>query len=275
MIKRDGVAIMNARSGNVSIAKETIKIIKAKQYIHNSSVVDISSAIDNSIQNTKLYDTTFQYATTSITTIATIAVINETTSQSAKRLLDLGQTDIVALNFASARNVGGGFLGGAIAQEEDLCRASALYACIKSKPMFYNTNILCEGTLYTDGIIYSPNVPFFRNEKNEFLEEPFSLSIITAPAPNVSAIKKNDYKAIRNTLECRAIKILRIAELHGHKNIILGAWGCGAFGNDPTMVAECFKLALNEVPAFSNVTFAVYDTRPNTPLLTAFKKVLL
>jgi uncharacterized protein (TIGR02452 family) len=183
MIKRDGVAIMNARSKNVSIAKETIALIKSKQYISsNGTIVDISSSVDNSILNTKLYDTAFQYTSTSTLVKPTIEVTNETTAQAAKRLLDLGQTDIVALNFASARNVGGGFLGGAIAQEEDLCRASALYACIKSKPMFYNANILCDGSLYTDGIIYSPNVPFFRNDDNEFLEETFPLSIITAPA---------------------------------------------------------------------------------------------
>jgi uncharacterized protein (TIGR02452 family) len=185
---------------------------------------------------------------------------------------------LVALNFAAAKNVGGGFIAGASAQEEDLCRCSGLYACLKSKPLFYNANILCEDTLYTDGVLYSPKVPFIRDEHLLFLEAPFELSIITAPAPNLTAMKapktwqeeEELSSTLMDTLANRATKVLQIAEVNGHKNIILGAWGCGAFGNDVNQVTAAFEMALDKVP-FEHVCFAVYDTRQPPVLFETFR----
>src|SRR6185312_12808515 len=91
---------------------------------------------------------------------------------------------VVALNFASAKNPGGGFLGGAKAQEEDLCRCSALYTCQLTQSAYYEVNRATSSMLYTDNIIYSPDVPFFRDDRLQLLDEPFTVSIITAPAPN-------------------------------------------------------------------------------------------
>jgi uncharacterized protein (TIGR02452 family) len=274
LIKRDNVEIMNARSGNVKLGKETLEIIKNKKYTSLSGKsVDLADSLDKAMKGTILYQDDVndipekQY--TSIQPI--IEVINETTAQAAVRLLSLGKENIVALNFASARNQGGGFLSGAIAQEEDLCRASGLYACLKKKPVFYNENILCDDTLYTDNVIYSPEVPFFRNEHNLLLEDPFLLSILSAPAPNIRSMENVDEDIIALTFNYRAVKVLQIAELHGHKNIILGAWGCGAFGNSPEMVAESFKGALRLVPTFEHVCFAVYDTRDGQPIFNTFK----
>lgn len=278
MIKRNGIEVMNDRTKNVTIAKETLEILKQKKYTSlNGNIVDISDILDAAIKGTILYKATSDLPDFDLeTTHPIIEVTNETTAQAAVRLGSLGKTNIVALNFASARNQGGGFLGGAIAQEEDLCRASGLYACLKSKSVFYNENILCDNTLYTDNIIYSPRVPFFRNEHNLFLESPFNLSIISAPAPNIRAMgdiinEEQDY-LISETLERRAHRVLQIAAAHGHKNIILGAWGCGAFGNNPVEVAEVFTLALQKVPAFEHVCFAVYDTRTPPVLYETFEE---
>jgi uncharacterized protein (TIGR02452 family) len=274
MIKRNGVEVMNERTKNVSIAKETLEILKRGNYTSlNGETIDISASLDAALKGTILYKDPLPLKITEYKK-PTLEVTNETTAQAAFRLGELGKTDIVALNFASARNPGGGFLAGAIAQEEDLSRASGLYACVKSKPIFYNENILCDDTFYTDNIIYSPKVPFFRNEFNLFIEKPFELSIISAPAPNVRSMENIDLNVLSNKLYDRAIKILQIADKHGHKNIILGAWGCGAFGNDSSMVAKVFLLALQQVPTFEHVCFAVFDNKPEFPIYTAFKGVI-
>ena len=273
MIKRDGVAVMNERTGNVSIAKETIKVCKDKQYTAPSgNVVDFSSSLDAALQGTKLYVPSEVIETKTIFKIPKIEAVNETTSQAAVRLLKT-TNKVVALNFASARNQGGGFLSGAIAQEEDLCRASGLYPCLKSKPIFYNENILCDDCYYTDHIIYSPDVPFFRDDDNKFLETTYNLSIISAPAPNLRSAKDVDEDKVVDTIFNRCKRILEIAGQHGHDTIILGAWGCGAFGNDPALVATCFAEALKDVPVFSHVCFAVYDTRTPPHLFETFNQV--
>jgi uncharacterized protein (TIGR02452 family) len=121
--------------------------------------------------------------------------------------------------------------------------------------------------------MYSPKVPFFRNEQHLFLDKPFELSIITAPAPNLNVAQEIDKSAVNKILVNRMDKILQVAQSHGHKNIVLGAWGCGAFGNDPADVAELFKSALIVLPAFEHVTFAVYDTREPPVVYETFKQI--
>lgn len=272
MIKRDGIEIMNARAGNVNIARETIEIVKQGKYVAPSGKeVSIAAETEAAIQGTIFYREPLPKKDyTAIVPI--IEVINEKTDQAAIRLAASGKTDIVALNFAAARNVGGGFLSGAKAQEEDLCRASSLYACLKSKPMFYNDNLLCEDSLYTHNALYSPKVPFIRDEKNELLEEPFTLSIITCPAPNLIGLRTEGMTdLLTGLLRERAMKVLEIAEANSHTNLILGAWGCGAFCNDPLMVANAFKFAMEKVPAFEHIAFAVYDAREGTPLFHTFQ----
>lgn len=266
---------MNARTKNVSIAKETIDICKHKFYVSsNGKTVDISKELDEALGGTVYYPGDEDIEGEIFFRLPTIEVINERTAQAAIRLAAAGKTNLVALNFASARNQGGGFLSGAMAQEEDLCRSSGLYPCLKKKPLFYNANIMCDNTFYTDGIIYSPNVPFFRNEHHLLVDDPFTLSIISAPAPNVQGMKDVDEETLSTVLYSRAIQILRVANKNGHKNIILGAWGCGAFGNSPRMVANIFKAALNLVPAFEHVCFASYDDRTPPHVFETFKEVL-
>ena len=278
MIKRDGVEIMNARTKNVAIGKETVGIAKKKRYRSLSGkVIDIADSMNFAMENTIYYPGDSSPTFREPAPIqAKIEVTNETTAQAAVRLAASGKTDLVALNFASARNQGGGFLAGAIAQEEDLCRASGLYACLKTKPLFYNANILCDSAYYTNGAIYSPKVPFFRDENNLFLEEPFTLSIISSPAPNATALKDAlDDDVLIEKLITRAIKILQVAAFHGHTNLILGAWGCGAFGNKPAFVSRVFMEALTMVPFFEFVCFAVYDNRTPTVIYDTFKEVCI
>lgn len=275
MIKREGIVVTstsNNKDKKKDIANDTLEILKNKQYTSLSGkIIDISKELDAAISGTKLYKE-FLSPSDELVSDPTIEVTNETTAQAASRLLATGKTNLVALNFASARNPGGGFVAGAQAQEEDLCRCSGLYPCLKSKPSYYNENVLCEDTYYTHNIIYSPNVPFIRDEYLVLLEDPFLLSIISAPAPNVSAMKKVDQSQWVTVMSHRIYDILHIAKDNNHKNIILGAWGCGAFGNDAFNVAQCFLSLLKTYPYFDHVTFAVYDTKPEQTIFNSFKE---
>lgn len=265
---------MNERTKNVSIARETLDIIKNKSYLsENGTQVDLAEALDFSIKNTELYTDDLPNADHQEIPAA-IEVVNEKALTVAVRLLAAGKTNLAVLNFASAKSQGGGFLSGARAQEEDLCRCSGLYACLKSKPMFYNRNNLLEDNFYTHEIIYSPNVPFFRNDDNVLVEQVTPLSIITSPAPYAVGKPNNDpayEEKLLDTLSHRAEKILKVAGAHNHRNLILGAWGCGAFGNDPNMVANVFKNALDQMKCFEYVCFAVYDPREETLLYNIFR----
>jgi uncharacterized protein (TIGR02452 family) len=207
-----------------------------------------------------------------------IEVTDETTQVAAHRLVQLeGCSDLVLLNYASARNPGGGFINGAKAQEEDLARCSGLYPCLLKQPLYYETNREQRSLLYTDHIIYSPNVPWFRTHSRNLLEEVFLASVITAPAPNAGQILLRDpqeQRDIEQTIRRRAGLVLAVARKHGHRNLILGAWGCGAFRNDPVVSAEAFGFWLEHAEfqgCFDRVVFAVYDTRPQQKNLRAFQ----
>src|SRR6185436_15287898 len=149
-----------------------------------------------------------------------------------------------ALNFASAKHPGGGFLTGALAQEESLARSSGLYACLVSYA------------------IYSPDVPVFRDDTGHLLPQPYSCSFITAPAVNAKVVLDRDRARrpeVRAAMYERVERVLGIAAAHGHPALVLGAWGCGVFGNDPQQIAELFAAALHGPfrGVFATVVFAV------------------
>lgn len=201
-------------------------------------------------------------------------VTDESTQQGAQRLAADGP--VVALNFASARNPGGGFVRGAKAQEEDVARCSGLYPCLLRTPTYYEVNRAQRSMLYTDHIIYSPGVPFFRVRSRSLLEEPFQASIITAPAPNAGEAARKGETGVEDALVRRAGMVLAIAEDQGHRRLLLGAWGCGVFRNDPAQVAAVFHRWLTGprfAGAFDSADFAIYDKTKDQRVLTAFQAV--
>jgi len=152
---------------------------------------------------------------------------HETTVSCILRLR--GQGHVVALNFASAINPGGGFLGGAEAQEESLARSSSLYPCLdKFRDCHYSLPL--NGGCYTHSMIFSPNVPFFRDDDGN-LQTPACCSVITSPACNTKRIKGSRSLAeARSIMKERARRVFHLAAAEHADVLILGAWGCGVFG---------------------------------------------
>lgn len=181
--------------------------------------------------------------------------------------------EAAALVFASAKNPGGGVLGGAQAQEESIARSSALYPCLLTASEFYSFHRAQRDLRYSDRVIYSPAVPVFRDDKGNFLDKSYLTSFLTAAAPNLGAILRNqpEYASdVPAVLTRRARRVLEVAAAHGHRTVVLGAWGCGVFRNDPSVVADAFAEALQAVPRFDRVVFAIRDGLPGTPVYATF-----
>ena len=275
------------------VAEETLAIVGRGSYVAPSGrTVDVREAIDAAVRGTVLYRpeelddlaASRPWAGAEATGRAgaqgaRIEITPETTAQAGRRLVqDEGVPRVVALNFASAKNPGGGFLRGAKAQEEDLARCSALYTCQLTQRAYYDANRATDSMLYTDHIIYSPDVPFFRDERSRLLEEPFLLSILTVPAPNAGVAQgRGEAAGVRGTLERRARKLLAVAAARGHTCLVLGAWGCGVFRNDPREVAGAFARVLRDpafAGAFERVVFAIWERQRERPTLRAFEEQL-
>jgi uncharacterized protein (TIGR02452 family) len=205
-----------------------------------------------------------------------ITVTPETTLQAAVRLTT-DKTTPLLLNFASAKNPGGGFLNGAVAQEESLARASGLYHCLLSQPTYYTFHRAQNNLLYSDHMILSPEVPIFADDHGRLLETPLLCGILTSPAVNTRMILRNTpekSRLIRPTMKQRTERLLWLSAHSGYRTLVLGAWGCGVFGCDPAMVAERFADALSGPfrNCFETVVFAVYDRSKNADIRRTFEE---
>lgn len=197
---------------------------------------------------------------------------NETSLAAARRL----GAGAACLVFASAKHPGGGFLSGAQAQEESIARASALYPCQQAASEFYDYHRRQGDLRYSDRVIYSPCVPVIRADDGALLDEPYAVSFLTAAAPNLAAITTNQPSAadsVPGVLAARAERVLAVAAAHGHRNLVLGAWGCGVFRNDPAVVAAAFAAGLARAGgSFDRVLFAVLDRQRGAPTHAAFAR---
>lgn len=263
-------------------AQETVAILERGDYRAPSGhTVEISAALARAVQGTVLYRPDepdrlrADLPPAEPGTRTRIEVTGETTLAAARRLCVPGGAAPLALNFASAKNPGGGFLNGAHAQEEGLARSSGLYASLREAREYYDFHRAQGDLLYSDHMIYSPDVPVFRDDAGRLLDEPYEVAFVTSPAPNRGAIRDPEKAArIPGVLAVRARKVLAVALANGHRRLVLGAWGCGVFRNDPAEVAEAFAAALRDefTDRFEHVVFAVWDTAEGSPRLVAFQR---
>ena len=89
--------------------------------------------------------------------------------------------------------------------------------------------------------------------------------------------RKEEILLAEQTMLSRIDKILSVFVMHKVDNLILGAWGCGVFQNNPEDVARYFAHYLKEggkyINYFQTIVFAVFDKSINQENMTAFSKV--
>ena len=273
------------KNKNASIAEHSLTIIRDGKYLFNSSEINVKEKINHCVLNTYTLNPDqsndlingFPFEKTSLFSTE-ITIENSTTIEAI--LNNKSQLKTVVLNFASAKNPGGGFMGGASAQEESLARSSALYASLTKETTMYKFNKGNASFLYSDYMIYSPDVPFWMNDQGEALDQPVSVNVITCPAPNKGAILQHKRTEELNQLDgifkIRIEKILALALKEKIECIILGAWGCGVFRNDPKDVAGFFQEIIEQKfkNHFRKIVFAIYDRSENKPTYLTFKNLL-
>jgi len=256
------------QSRRIEIAKDTLEILE-KGFYNNTQgeKIDITSIQKNAVDNTRLFKPDELEALLNNTKNENsyqtqYEVTNETSCDAARRLVREGIQDVMVLNFASAKNPGGGFLGGALAQEECIARASGLYPSLLTAMEYYNYHRNLGTCLYSDHMIYSPAVPIIKNEGGEVLDEPVCVTIITSPAVNAGVVRRseeNNADKIVPRMRVRIEKLLALCQSKKHTTLLLGAWGCGVFQNDPEDISQLFLEALTGKFAnqFQRVVFAV------------------
>lgn len=263
-----------SRSRAAEIGRDTVEIVAAGSYENrNGETVSLRELVEAARDGTRTYPPGEPLPRFIPSRAQTqFETVNGTTLEAARTLVADGFNP-VALNFASARHPGGGFLGGARAQEESLCRASALYACINGNPM-YRDHAHTSGGFYTNYAIYSPAVPVFKDDEGELLDAPYLCAFVTSPAVNVGAIRDGEERLVRDEMRERVEKVLTLMAGHGHDAAVLGAWGCGVFKNDPEAVAELFAKALRGrfAGCFAKAVFAVLDSSDERRFIGPFEQ---
>lgn len=272
---------MSNRSMRAKIAQETITILETGEYIVDGlNRVNFQENLKRSVENTQLL--TPQELASLSKEVAfkcngmSKYYVENTSSLAASRALVESGNKVLCLNFASAKNPGGGFLGGSQAQEESLARASGIYASLIGKgERYYSANRELGSCLYTSHMIYTPQAPVFRDDNDELLREIWSCSFLTAPAVNYGALKEHERSHAKSVMQERIDFVLAFAISRGYSHLVLGAWGCGVFRNDPDMIADLFGGALLKSGkyenAFSQFVFAVLDSTSSGHVIQAFR----
>ena len=180
------------------------------------------------------------------------------------------EKNILVLNFANPFNPGGGVRHGARAQEEDLCRKSSLLLSLESKEAikYYVYNLSLQTYLASDALIMTPDVEIIKDADGELMDETVVVSVMTCAAPMLTPNREGlTEKQYEDLLYQRICAMLKCAAHLGYKVLVLGAWGCGAFGNDAAMVSDLFYKAIKELDfsglcvkdVFRRIDFAVLD----------------
>ncbi len=277
-----------------AIAKESLEIMRQGYYRIESkenqmpvqTKIDIKQDMEQSIKDSILITPSEgqellkqygeRYSSLENQSQLTIIVENISTVDAIRKLVLEGKEKIGVLNFASAKNPGGGFLNGAKAQEESLAASSTLYRTLIVHEEYYRENRKCNSMIYTNHAIYSPDVVFFRDGSFR-LTEPVKASVLTVPAVNMGQViqKGEDVEAAKKAMKQRMKLALAIFANEGAKNLVLGAYGCGVFRNDPKDVAIWWKELLDtEMGKYFDLVFhAVLDYSREKKCIGAFEEV--
>ena len=258
----------------ISVFKDSMSRIDSDSSLQQSVASSIAS------QQFIAEGTTIALPQPPYTKPAKVIVTKKRSFEAARPYAEQGLKTAV-LNFASSTNPGGGVTSGASAQEECLCRVSTLYPCLKDELMwnlFYTPHRKARNPLHNDDIIYTKEVIVFKDDDYQPLTQPFAVDVITCAAPTLREQASNRYnpsdgdsapditpEELLALHERRGRQILSAAAANGVQVIILGAFGCGAFKNDPSVVAQAYANILPDyLHYFHTIEFAVY-CRPRSP----------
>lgn len=259
------------REENIDIFQDTLRIFQENECLIKATKV--AQENQQVIPETEILDDT---RTTLYDNPATVIVSKKRSFEAASAYKD---QKVCVHNFASASNPGGGVKNGANAQEECLCRCSNLYLCLKMPKLwddFYLPHRTARNPLHNDDIIYTPGVRIIKSDtatpkllpKSQW----FDVDVITCAAPNLRERPGNSYnsgdgsvpvkitdKELLQLHEKRLRKILDVAYIKGNEIVILGAFGCGAFSNNPYVVATAAKNVIKDyLYKFKIIEFAIY-----------------
>jgi len=163
------------RQQRAQIAEETLAILNSGSYsLSDGRTISIRDDLQTACDNTILYvlseyETLLSQVTAQPTKHSTAKRVSNRTTLEAARSLLTAYPVVASLNFASAKNPGGGFLSGSQAQEESLARSSGLYATLQTQPDFYSFHRQQATSLYSDHVIFSPHVPVFRDDEGHLI----------------------------------------------------------------------------------------------------------
>lgn len=210
-------------------------------------------------------------------TPAKITVTQKRTIESAEQYKD---TKVCILNFASAKNPGGGVVNGAIAQEECICRITTLFPCLSSDKImegFYMPHrTMFSDLIYNDDLIFTPDVYCIKTDTASPYPRPenewFKVDVITCASPNLSGYTRIYDDTLAKIQYKRLERVFITAINNGAETFILGAFGCGAFRNPPKVVAKVMKdLTEKYRYYFKNIEFAVYCSLKNPTNYNVFR----
>lgn len=184
-------------------------------------------------------------------------VVEEDSFQGALALIQEGHKDVAVLNFANAFTPGGGVEGlFNLAQEESLCRRCGLKVSIDPKLNSHLAKQLKGGKyrIPEEGCIYSPDVPVFARENKDHSftwfkqNEIYRVAIISSAAIDLR-IPEGGYRKVNVEVDNPLMRLkirmqLNCAIANRQTALVLGAFGCGAFGYPPETVADLYKKEL-------------------------------
>ncbi len=215
--------------------------------------------------------------------LAKISVTSHRSFQAAMMIKERHpEMRVAVLNFASATSPGGGVRSGSAAQEESLCRCSTLYPVLNRKSLherYYDFHKFRGDRLYTDSCIYSPGIKIFKSDENHPKRLPedkwIDVDVITCAAPNFRGTNPLSDGDLYELHLGRGRRILDVAIDNGAEALVLGAFGCGAFRNDPEIVAKAYASLMDECrKAFDEVEFAVFHLESELTNYDAFRRFL-
>ncbi|KAH7103555.1 hypothetical protein BKA62DRAFT_695755 [Auriculariales sp. MPI-PUGE-AT-0066] len=230
-----------SKSDRTQLAKKTVnEIIPSILRTHPQTKKAVSSStllVESDVQSQASSSATKPRSSPMV-----ITVVEDDTLAAARALAQSASSAgrVGILNMASPLRPGGGLLTGASSQEESLCMRTTLYPSLREE--WYR--------LPETGVVYSPDVLVFRTPELVDLSkaERWSVDVLTCAALRLPEVTTAGdayvHQKDRDAMRSRMVQIMRVARMKGVRKLVLGAFGCGAYGNPPKEVAQLWKSVL-------------------------------